>query len=275
MVKKNIAKTVSWVYLAIVLFVLYAPIFCIILFSFFNTSLFSFSNGFSFDAYASIFTSDKSPELWRAIGNTMLIASVSAVVSTILGTFSAIGIFSLGKKTKRLVENVNQLPVINSEIVMAVSFMVFFSTLGFPEGYLQLFIAHIAFCTPYVVLNVMPQLVQMDSNIYEAALDLGASPTKAMTKVMLPILRPGIVSGFVLSFTLSMDDFIITQINKGTTTCIETLSTFIYSDARVKGMEPFWYAVFSIIFVAVLTVLLIMNLKQISKSKKETKHEKI
>ena len=271
--KKNFAKTVSWIYLAVVLFVLYAPIFCIMLFSFFNTSLFSFSNGFSLEAYASIFTSDKAPELWRAIGNTFLIATVSAVVSTILGTFSSIGIFSLGRKTRRLVENVNQLPVINSEIVMAVSFMVFFSTLGFPEGYLQLFIAHIAFCTPYVVLNVMPQLVQMDSNIYEAALDLGASPMKAMTQVMLPMLRPGIVSGFVLSLTLSMDDFIITQINKGTTTGIETLSTFIYSDARVKGMEPFWSAVFSIIFVVVLTLLLIMNLKKVSK--KEAKNEKV
>lgn len=265
MVKNNFAKTVSWIFLGIVLLFLYAPILCIILFSFFNTSLFSFANGFSFEAYASIFTSDKAPDLWRAIGNTLLIAVVSALVSTVIGTLSSIGIFSLGKKSRRLVENVNQLPVINSEIVMAVSFMVFFSTFSFPEGYLQLFIAHIAFCTPYVILNVMPQLTQMDPNIYEAALDLGATPSQAMSKVMLPMLRPGIISGFVLSFTLSMDDFIITQINKGTNTGIETLSTFIYSDARVKGMEPFWYAVFSILFVVILTVLLIINLKKSSK----------
>ena len=105
----------------------------------------------------------------------------------------------------------------------------------------------------------------MDPNIYEAALDLGATPTKAMTKVMLPMLKPGIVSGFVLSLTLSMDDFIITQINKGTNTGIETLSTFIYSDARVKGMEPFWYAVFSILFVVILTCLLVINLKKSAK----------
>ena len=261
---KNTAKTISWIYLLIVLIFMYAPILCIILFSFFNTSLFSFQNGFSFDAYVSIFTSDKAPDLWRAIGNTALIAVVSAIVSTLFGTFSSIGIFSLSKKPRKLVESINQLPVINSEIVMAVSWMVFFSTFAFPEGYLQLFIAHIAFCTPYVILNVMPQLTQMDPNVYEAALDLGASPTQAMTKVMLPMLKPGIISGFVLSLTLSMDDFIITQINKGTNTGIETLSTFIYSDARVKGMEPFWYAVFSIIFVIILTALLIINLKKSS-----------
>ena len=265
--RNNVAKTISWAYLVVVLVFLYAPILCIILFSFFNTSSFSFANGFSFDAYLSIFTSNKAPDLWRAIGNTALIAIVSAVISTFIGTFSSIGIFNLGRKSRKLVESVNQLPVINCEIVLAVSFMVFFSTFAFPEGYLQLLIAHITFCTPYVILNVMPQLTQMDSNIYEAALDLGATPTQAMTKVLLPMLRPGIVSGFVLSLTLSMDDFIITQINKGTNTGIETLSTFIYSDARVKGMEPFWYAVFSILFVVILTVLLIINLKKSSKEK--------
>ena len=196
------------------------------------------------------------------ISNTLLVKH--PIIHPII---NSIGIFNLGRKSRKLVESVNQLPVINSEIVLAVSFMVFFSTFAFPEGYLQLLIAHITFCTPYVILNVMPQLTQMDSNIYEAALDLGATPTQAMTKVLLPMLRPGIVSGFVLSLTLSMDDFIITQINKGTNTGIETLSTFIYSDARVKGMEPFWYAVFSILFVVILTVLLIVNLKKSSKEK--------
>ena len=159
-----------------------------------------------------------------------------------------------------------QLPVINSEIVMAISLMVFFATVKFiPKGYAQLIISHIAFCTPYVVLSVMPRLMQLDPNIYEAALDLGAGPTRALFKVMFPLLAPAILSGFVMSFTLSMDDFIITQFNKGTGTNIETLSTYIYSDVRVKGMEPFWFAIFSIIFVVVLSTLLIINLKKQSK----------
>mgnify|MGYP000915216379 CR=1 FL=1 len=272
MVEKNFTKVMSRIYLALVLLFLYAPILCIIVFSFFNTDLFTFEKGFSFEAYTSIFTSSKSIELWNAIGNTVFIAVIAATVSTLLGTFSAIGIFNLSKRTRRAVENINQLPIINSEIVMAVSFMVFFSTFAFPEGYLRLILAHIAFCTPYVVLNVMPQLTQMDPHIYEAALDLGANPNKALRKVMLPILKPGIISGFVLSFTLSMDDFIITQINKGNTG-IETLSTFIYGDAHRKGMEPFWFAVFSMIFVLILTILLVVNLKK--STLKENKNEKI
>ena len=137
---------------------MYAPILLVILFSFFNTSRFSFDNGFSFESYVSIFTSPKSPELWSAIKNTLLIAVVSSSAATVLGTFATIGIFCMGKKTRRIVENINQLPVINSEIVMAISLMVFFATVKFiPKGYAQLIISHIAFCTPYVVLSVMPR----------------------------------------------------------------------------------------------------------------------
>lgn len=258
MVKKILEKC----YLAIILALLYAPIILIIVFSFSNSSTFSFKNGFSFEAYASIFTSDKTPELLEAVKNTFLIAIISSVVATLLGSVAAVGIFSLGKRARRVVESVNQLPIINSEIVMAVSLMLFFVTFGFPAGYIRIIIGHIAFCTPYVVLSVMPRLTQMDPNIYEAALDLGANPFKALVKVMLPNLVPGIISGFVLSFTLSMDDFIITQINKGAATGINTLSTYIYEDARLKGLSPFWFAVFSIIFVLVLAVVLLLNLKR-------------
>lgn len=258
-------------YLLIILAILYAPIILIVIYSFSNSSNFNFSEGFNFKAYAAIFTSDKSPELWSAIKNTILIAVVSSVIATVLGTFASIGIFSLGKKTRRLVENVNQFPIINSEIVMAVSLMVFFVTFAFPEGYLRLIIAHIAFCTPYVVLNVLPKIESMDPNIYEAALDLGANPFKAMTKVLIPVITPGIISGFVMAFIMSMDDFIITQINKGAATGINTLSTYIYADARVQGLEPFWYAIFSIIFVAVLALVLSINLVKISKQKSKKK----
>ncbi len=262
-------KIFSGTYLGVILCFLYAPIFLVILFSFFNTSEFSFANGFSFEAYAQIFNGPKSATLMEALKNTLLIAVISSVVSTLLGTIASIGIFNLKRKTRKLVESVNQLPVINSEVVMAVSLMVFFVTFGFPEGYPRLIIGHISFCTPYVVLAVMPKLAQMDSNIYEAALDLGATPIKATTKVLLPYLAPGIISGFVMAFTISLDDFIITQINKGASTGIDTLSTYIYSDARVKGLEPFWLATFSIIFVVVLAVLLIFNLKKAQKKEEK------
>lgn len=258
MVKKVLGKA----YIYIILALLYAPILLIIVYSFSNTSNFSFRHGFSFEAYKSIFTSEKTPELMSALKNTLLIAAISSVVSTVLGAFSAIGIFSLGKKARRVVENINQIPIINSEIVMAVSLMLFFVTFKFPEGYVRLILGHISFCTPYVILSIMPKLASLDPNVYEAALDLGANPIKAMTKVMIPMIAPGIVSGFVMAFTLSMDDFIITQINKGASTGINTLSTYIYADARIKGLSPFWFAIFSIIFVVVLGILLVMNFRK-------------
>ena len=234
--KKFFEKT----YLLVILAILYAPIILLIIYSFSNSSNFNFDQGFNFEAYIAIFKSDKSPELWKAIGNTLLIASVSSVIATVMGTFASIGIFHLGKRMRRAVENVNQFPIINSEIVMAVSLMVFFVTFKFPEGYLRLIIAHIAFCTPYVVLNVLPKLESMDANIYEAALDLGANPFKTLPRWWTA---------------------------KG----INTLSTYIYSDARVQGLEPFWYAIFSIIFVAVLALVLSINLVKISKQKKKAK----
>lgn len=264
---KRVRRLIADGYLGLVLVFLYLPIMVTIVFSFSNSSNFSFSQGFNFGAYIAMFTSNKAAQLLSALKNTLIIAAVSSAVSTLIGTFAAIGIFYLSDKPQKAVLSVNQLPMINSEIVMAVSLMIFFVSVKFiPEGLTRLIIAHTAFCTPYVVLSVMPRLAQMDPNLYEAALDLGANPMQAMAKVVLPFVFPGVISGFVMAFTLSMDDFIITQINKGSTG-IETLSTYLYEDARIKGMEPFWFAVFSIFFVVVLALLLIMNLR---KNKGET-----
>jgi spermidine/putrescine transport system permease protein len=265
---KKIRKLIADGYLGLVLAFLYLPILVIIVFSFSNSSNFSFSQGFSFGSYISMFTSNKAPLLLRALKNTLIIAACASVLSTIIGTLSAVGIHYLQNGTKKAVLGLNQLPIVNSEIVMAVSLMVFFVSIKIiPEGLPRLIIAHTVFCTPYVVLSVMPRFVQMNPNLYEAALDLGANPIQAMTKVVVPYIMPGVISGFVMAFTLSMDDFIITQINKGSTG-IETLSTFIYQDMQKQGLEPFWYAVFSIFFIVVLTVLLFVNLR---KTKGETK----
>ena len=267
MVKKILEKA----YIFIILALLYLPIIVIIVYSFSNSSNFSFSEGFTFEAYKSIFASSKSSALLDAILNSLFIAIVSSVIATILGTFSTIGIYAFRRRFKRAVLDVNQFPIINSEIVVAVSFMVFFSTFAFPEGYLRLIIAHITFCTPYVVLSILPKLESMDPNIYEAALDLGATRTQALFKVEIPYIAPGIISGFILAFTLSLDDFIITQINKGAATGINTLSTYIYSDARVQGLEPFWYAIFSIIIVIAVALVLTVNLYKVRKQKKMLK----
>lgn len=256
-------KACSYSYVVLVLALLYAPILLIIVFSFSGNARFSFSQGFTFSSYKQIFESESFDSLMSALKNTLLIAVISSVISTVLGSISAIGIHSLKKRSRALVTMVNQIPIVNSEIVIAVSLMVFFSTFAFPQGYVRLILGHVSFCTPYVVLSVLPLLQRMDKNIYEAALDLGSTPTRALFGVLLPNLVPGILSGFIMAFTLSLDDFIITQINKGAGTGIETLSTFIYEDARVKSISPYWFAVFSIIFVVVITLLLLANLKKL------------
>ncbi|MDR0751191.1 MAG: ABC transporter permease [Christensenellaceae bacterium] len=250
-------------YIIVALILLYTPILLMIIFSFFNTSAFSFKNGFSFDAYESLFNSSNSKKLEDALKNTIIIAAVSSVISTILGAVAAIGIYSMSKRSRKIVENINQLPVINSEIVIAVSLMLFFVTFKFPAGYTRLLIGHISFCTPYVILSVMPRLMQMDSNIYEAALDLGATPLRAIITVIIPIISPGILSGFAMAFTISVDDFIITQLNKGTTTGIDTLSTYIYSSMHTAGgLKAYWFAAFSLIIVLVVGTLLLINLRK-------------
>jgi len=264
---EKIKKLCADGYLGLILALMYLPIFLIIVFSFSGTSNFSFKNGFNFDSYKAIFAGGaQSDTLLSALKNTLILAMSASVIATVLGAFSTIGIFYLGKRTKKVILTVNQLPMINSEIVMAVSLMVFFAALSriFPQGMVRLIVSHVAFCTPYVVLSILPRLQRMDPNMYEAALDLGANPFSAMFKVVFPYIMPGIVSGFAMAFTLSLDDFIITQFNKGDTG-IETLSTYIYEDARVKSLEPFWFAVFSIFFVVVLTLLLLVNIRKNAK----------
>ncbi|NCA67468.1 MAG: ABC transporter permease [Clostridia bacterium] len=259
MVKKMLGKS----YLLLVLAFMYAPIVLIIILSFFSSgSRFSLAGTFTFDNYLAIFTSRSSPVLFDAIKNTLIIALVSSIIATVMGSVAAIGMFHLGKRGQRFVAGMNQLPIINSEIVMAVSLMIFFVTFSFPSGYTRLIIGHITFCTPYVVLSVLPRLYQMDPNVYEAALDLGANPTKALLKVQVPMLIPSILTGFIMSFTISLDDFIITQINKGASSGINTISTYLYEDTKSQGFQAFWPAIFSIIFIVVLTTLIMVNFKK-------------
>ena len=275
---KKLGNALGKAYIFVILAILYAPIILIIVYSFSGSSNFNFDNGFTFEAYTAIFTSEKSPQLWQAIENTLIIAVISAVVSTVMGTFASIGIYSMGRRARRAVENVNQFPIINSEIVMAVSLMLFFATLRIENAYVRLILGHITFCTPYVVLSVMPRLMQMDPNIYEAALDLGASPVKAMIKVVVPYILPGVLSGFAMAFTISLDDFIITQLTKGASSGVDTLSTYLYSSLgrTASGMRPYWLPVFSIIIVAVVGIVLLINVRSYKKEgrKKEKNNEK-
>lgn len=254
-------------YLYLLLFVLYAPIVLIIIFSFTQSKVLGNWTGFTFSLYQNLFTGYDlnanvrvDPNLYRAIGYTGLIAVAAAAISTFLGTLAAIGIYNMNARHRKGMMFLNSIPMINPDILTGISLFLLFVFLGISRGLATVLIAHVVFCTPYVVLSVMPRLTQMNPNIYEAALDLGATPMQALRKVLLPELRPGMISGFILSLTLSIDDFGVTFFTKGSGG-LETLSTFIYADARKGGLTPELRPLFSLIFLTILVLLIITNVR--------------
>ena len=251
-------KFLSNSYIVLLLVMLYAPIIIIAIFSFTDSKVLGNWTGFSVDLYTSLFSGGVSGRLIDAIKNTFLIALVAATVSTLLGTVAAIGINDLRYRKRRAINFVNNIPILNPDIITGISLFLLFVSMGITQGYTTVILAHIAFCTPYVVLSVMPRLMQMNPNIYEAALDLGATPMQAMRRVIIPEIRPGMISGFILAFTLSIDDFAVTIFTNGTDG-LETLSTFIYADARKGGLTPELRALSTIILVVVLLLLVVVN----------------
>ncbi len=251
-------KYLSVAYLSILLILLYAPILIIIIFSFTEAKVLGNWTGFSFKLYQSLFEPATHHSMSHALWNTLIIGIVAASISTLLGTMAAIGLHNLRHRARQSIQLVNSIPVLNPDIITAVSLFLLFVSLGISGGYTTVILAHISFCTPYVVLSVLPRLQQMNENLYEAALDLGATPWLAVRKVLIPELRPGMISGFLLAFTLSIDDFVVTLFTIGNQG-LETLSTFIYADARKGGLTPELRPLSAIIFIAVLALLLIIN----------------
>ena len=246
---------------------LYAPIIIIAIFSFTESKVLGNWTGFSAELYTSLFSGGVTDRLVDAIQNTFLIALVAATVSTLLGTVAAIGINDLRYRKRRAINFVNNIPILNPDIITGISLFLLFVSIGITQGYTTVILAHIAFCTPYVVLSVMPRLKKMNPNIYEAALDLGATPFQALRKVILPEILPGMISGFILAFTLSIDDFAVTIFTIGNEG-LETLSTYIYADARKGGLTPELRPLSTIIFVTVLVLLIVIN-KRAEKQQKE------
>ena len=242
-------------YLVFVLIFLYAPILTMMVLSFNTSKSRTDWGGFTLDWYAQMF---ESSSIMDALYNTLLIAFISALAATILGTVAAIGISSMKKTPRNIAMGINNIPMLNSEIVTGISLMLAFLAFGISLGFETVLIAHITFNIPYVILSVMPKLKQTDRSTYEAALDLGASPMQAFFKVTFPDILPGVLSGFLLAFTMSLDDFIITHFTKGAG--INTLSTLIYSEVR-RGIRPSMYALSTLIFLVVLVLLLIVNFR--------------
>ena len=250
----------SQIYLWLLLLVLYAPIALIAVFSFTKSKVLGNWTGFSMDLYANLFTGKADAGLNSAMLYTLIIALVAAVCSTILGTLAAIGIYNMRARSRKAVSFLNSVPMINPDIITGISLFLLFVALGMSQGLTTVCIAHVVFCTPYVVLSVLPRLSRMNPNTYEAALDLGATPAQALRMVMLPELWPGMLSGFILALTLSVDDFGVTFFTKGSGG-LETLSTFIYSDARKGGLTPELRPLFTIILLVMLAVLIYINFR--------------
>ena len=256
----------SQLYLWLLLLVLYSPIALIAIFSFTESKVLGNWTGFSWQLYGNLFTGKADAGLNNAIWYTVVIALIAGVCSTILGTLAAIGIYNMRARQRKMVSLLNSVPMINPDIITGISLFLLFVALGMSQGLATVCIAHVVFCTPYVVLSVLPRLSRMNPNIYEAALDLGATPAQALRMVMIPELWPGMLSGFILAITLSIDDFGVTFFTKGSGG-LETLSTFIYSDARKGGLTPELRPLFTLILLVMLGVLVYINIREEKKTK--------
>lgn len=264
-----VKKSFKYLYLGLVLLLLYAPILLLAVYSFIDTDIIGSTGGFTFRHYTKLFTE---PALRNMIINTVVLALVVATLSTIIGTCGAIGMFYSKKRTARLVNTASQIPVINAEIVTALSLAVMFVVINIESSYFTLVVGQMVLCTPFVVLSIIPKLKQMNNNLYEAALDLGASPTRALFKVVIPQIMPGILSGFMLAITLSLDDYIITTFTKPTT--FDTISTYVYnaiyrgSKGAATTLSSFW-ALSTLIFLIVVVFVIVINIR--SSKNKEAK----
>ncbi|MBR3486638.1 MAG: ABC transporter permease [Clostridia bacterium] len=274
MVKKAV-RSLKYVYLGLMVFFLYIPIIYLIVYSFNDFTVgrrVAYANlgkwkGFTLQNYANLFSGEAGSSLLL----TIEIAAISSIIATVIGTAAAIGIYAMKKRTRNLILNVSELPMVNPDLVTGITFMMLFAfvnsvlvKLGLKQvgDIPKLLIAHISFSIPYVIFSVMPRLRQSSDMLYEAAMDLGCSPLQALFKAVIPDIMPGITSGFIMALTMSLDDFVVSYF---VSDLKSVLSVYIYSSARgAKGVNP---ALATVIFIPLVTLLLIVNLRRISKER--------
>ncbi len=259
---KKLKKILSNSFLWLVMLFFYLPIFYVILFSFNESKSLTKFSGFSLQWYQKMF---ESRSVREAIYYTLIIAVLATVISTIVGTLTAIGLSKSNKVLKAVVLQINDIPMMNPDIVTAIGFMLLFSSLGVQKGFVTILLAHVSFCIPYVILTVMPRLRQLDDNLAEAALDLGATPFQALTKVIIPQLRGSILSGALIAFTMSFDDFVISFFTSGPK--VSNIAIYVYS--AIKRINPTINALSTIIVVIVTITLTIVNVVPLIKEKKK------
>ncbi|MCL2507732.1 MAG: ABC transporter permease [Oscillospiraceae bacterium] len=260
-------KIVSKLYNFLVFGFLYAPILVMIVYSFNSVKSRTHFGGFSLRWYAELF---QDSIILRSLYLSLVVAFLSALIATIIGTLAAVGIDSMGAVRKRAFLMVNNIPLVNPDIVTGISIMILFVFIitkinGIEMGFGTLLISHITFNIPYVILSVLPKLRGMAGNIFDAALDLGCPPVKAFVKVVIPEIIQGIITGFIMAFTLSLDDFVISYFNSGSSA--QTLPVTIYSMTK-RPYSPKINALSTILFVSVMLLLLVVNLRQSPDKKK-------
>ncbi|MEA4965344.1 MAG: ABC transporter permease [Oscillospiraceae bacterium] len=254
-------KRASKLYTALILIFLFAPMAILLVFSFNEAKSLSVFSGFSLKWYRELFRDD---ETLKAVRNTLLLAVCASVISTAMGTAAAVGINKLRRRYLRLaLDTVTNIPMINPEIITGISLMLMFVFVGSLFGaatslnFWTMLIAHVTFCLPYVILQVLPKLRQMDKALPEAAMDLGCTPMRAFLRVEVPEILPGVITGMIMAFTLSLDDFVISYFTQGNG--FQTLPIRIYNMTK-KTVTPKMYALATIIFFVLLTLLLVSNL---------------
>ena len=266
MKKSRISRLLSSFYLVLVLLFIYLPIGYLILFSFNEGKSMTNFSGFSLRWYESLFTKEQS--MLESVWVTLLVAVIATVVSTVVGTVAAIGLSKAKRLIRTVVLEVNNLPVMNPDIVTAIGLMLLFISVRIQPNFVTLVLSHISFCIPYVILTVMPKLRQLDDNVAEAALDLGATPWKALTKVIIPQIYPAILSGALIAFSMSLDDFVVSYFNAGVG--VNTISMYVYSMKRYNLSVN---AISSIIVALVTLVLVLVNVIPWIKDRKAQKEE--
>ena len=270
-----VKKIFGQIYIWLILILMYLPVLVLIAFSFTESVNVGEWTGFTWNLYPRLFNS---PEILTALGNTILIAVISALGSTIIGSLGAVGAFYMKRKWKNAIDLMTQIPVVNAEIVVAFSLTVMFVFIGnlvnaYIFSFWTLLIGHMCLSIPFVYISVKPKLIQMDPSLYEAALDLGASPTQALGKVIVPEIIPGVLSGFMLSITLSLDDFIVTAFTRGNGLLsgdkkIETLSTLVQAKIKKGPIPPEMRALTTLLFVLVVIAVIGVTLYRNHQAKK-------
>ena len=259
MVKKWLGRS----YAFMIYTFLYLPIFLLIVFSFNDSKYRGGWKGFTLNWYYELFKDDT---ILAALNNTLIVALIAGFIATIIGTITAVAIHNMRPKYKAMFMNISYIPMVNPDIVIGVSLLALFVWFKLNLGYTTLILAHVTFNTPYVIFAVLPKLQQLNPHLEEAAMDLGASPAQAFFKVVLPELMPRIVTGALLSFTMSLDDFIVSFFTTGSG--VSTLSIKIYSMTK-RGVSPKINALTSLMFVAVLILIVILQFKNITGNKEE------